>query len=513
MNMKSIHVKRFLLAGTFVALFSQACTNLDEKVFSQVTQDNFFRTPEEFASALGAAYTNLYGFANHNGIFSIQEVSSDELMIPQRGNDWFDGGQWLRMKRHTFTPLEDSFNNAWSFCYSGISACNRLIAQFEAIPNSTAVIAELRVLRAIYHFWLMDLFGNVPIVDKFAGAPARPANNTRAQVFAFIESEVNANVNQLSKNVDASTYGRVNFFVAQALLTKMYLNAQVYKGSPEFDKTIAAADQIINGGKYSLEGNYFANFNPTNNGSKENIFVIPYDEIFAQGFNLPQMTLHYGSQATFNLQQQPWNGYCTMEEFYNLYTGDANDTRRNNFLVGVQRTSGGAVILDSNAESADPDGQPLTFTPVVNELEPNALRQAGARVGKFQYKLGATPNLDNDYPLFRYADILLAKAEALCRKAGNWNDATARALFNQVRTRSGAAALATTTEQDYIDERGREMFAEAVRRQDLIRFNQFRLVPTRRPVNGTASAATRGLFPIPTNQRNVNPNLAQNPGY
>jgi hypothetical protein len=156
-NMKA----KMCLSGALVALLTFSCTNLDEKIYSQVTADNFFKTPEEQATALAAAYTNMLSFGNHNSMWSANEVSTDELMIPVKGQDWLDNNQWVRMHRHEYIPTEESLNNTWSFCFAGVNICNRLIAQFEAIPNSVATISELRAVRALYYFWLMDNFGGI----------------------------------------------------------------------------------------------------------------------------------------------------------------------------------------------------------------------------------------------------------------------------------------------------------------------------------------------------------------
>ena len=185
-NLKNI--KSLLLAGVMSAT-AFSCTNLDEEIFSQVTADNFFQTQEEFDAAVVSAYTSLYGFAGHNGIWSIQEVSSDEMAITQKGGDWFDGGQWLRMHRHEFTDKEEAINNTWNFVFGVVANANRLIEQFEAIEGSEAVIAELRTLRAMSYYWLLDIYGNVPIVTKFSGGDAEPATNSRMEVFTFVETE------------------------------------------------------------------------------------------------------------------------------------------------------------------------------------------------------------------------------------------------------------------------------------------------------------------------------------
>lgn len=509
-----------MLLLLFLAPFSQSCTNLDEEIFDNLTEANFPTTEDQFIAALGATYTSLYGWAQHNSIFSLQEISSDEAAIPHRGADWFDGGQWLRVHRHQYNPNEESINNGWNWLYGGVNNCNRVIDLFETLVSEGKVpadqaasfTAEVKVLRALFYYWLMDAYGNVPIVTTFAGADPNPPTRPRAQVFAFIETELNENVPKLTTDKGGAAYARMNYWAGKFLQAKLYLNAQVYKGTAEWDKAIAASDEIINSGLFTLESDYFANFNTNNSGSSENIFVIPYDEAQAQGFNLAQMTLHYSSQATFKLQDQPWNGYCTLQEFYNSYANDdkrkgvsGNQRIRSNFHAGPQFSAEGDPLLDSSFD--DPDGPGLNFTPALNALEPNAYRQAGARIGKYEFALGATPNLSNDFPLFRYADVILMKAEALWRK--NNGDPLAVTLTNQIRARAGLGNLGAVTSQELLAERGREMFFEGWRRQDLIRFGAY---------NGTwdfkgASDPTKNLFPIPQNARNANPNLTQNPGY
>ncbi len=519
---KSSFFGKALLMLAFLTPFTQSCTNLDEEVYGQLTDANFPTTEEQFISALGATYTSLYGWANHNSIFSLQEISSDEMMIPHRGADWFDGGQWLRVHRHEYTPTEESINNGWNFLFGGVNNCNRVIDLFDQLvadgkvdaAQAAAFIGEVKVLRALFYYWLLDAYGNVPIVSSFSTAEANPPTKSRAEVYAFIESELNANVPNLERKKDGSTYARMNYYAGKALQAKLYLNAEVYTGTAQWDAAIAACNEVINSGLYSIESDYFTNFNTNNSGSNENVFVIPYDEQNATGFNLAQMTLHYSSQATFQLQAQPWNGYCTLQEFYESYD-DAdkrkgvygNQSVRGNFLAGPQFAADGTRLIDAGAEANDPDGQPLTFTPEINEHFPNALRQAGARVGKFEIAKGATPDLANDFPILRYSDVLLMKAEALFRK--NAGDAEALALVNQVRARAGVPDYASLTNDNLLAERGREFFYEGWRRQDLIRFGAYGDTWDFKP----ASGPTKRIFPIPAQQVNANPRLVQNPGY
>lgn len=507
---------KLLLPALFLLTFNNSCTDLEEKTFDQLTDENFLKTEEEFIAALGAAYTGLYAMGNHGGYFSLQEVSSDEVMIPQRGGDWGDGGQWINAHRHELKATDPNVNNAWTFLYGGVNTCNRLIFQFTKLKEEGKVdgtladkfISELRVLRAMYYYFLIDTFGNVPLVTRFDVAEDfLPATEDRATVYNYVVGELNAAVPLLEKKNDLTTYGRMNYYTGKAIQAKLYLNAGVYTGTARWDECIAACDEIINSGLYSVEAVYRNNFITNNQTSKEFILAIPFDEVFARGFNLAQMTLHYGSQATYNLQAQPWNGYCSLQEFYEIH--DAADARRNNFIVGNQFAADGVTpIVDAGAEPTDPDGPQLNFTPAINEHFPNALRQAGARIGKYEFKSGATPELSNDMPLFRYSDILLTKAEALWRKdAGS---AAALAIVNQIRDRSWKnAPLASLSADELLKERGREMFYEGVRRQDLIRFGVYGNATQFMP----GSQPCKELWPIPTPQINVNPNLRQNPCY
>ena len=519
--MKFNFVNKLFLIGLLVVFSTQSCTNLDETPFSELTDETFPTTEEQFISALGATYTSLYGWANHGGIFSLQEVSSDEIMIPQRGSDWFDGGVWLRVHRHQYNKDEGPVNGGWSFLYGGINNCNRVIALFETLvgegkvspEQAAAFIGEVKVLRALFYYWLLDAYGNVPIVTSFADADPNPATKSRTEVFNFIESELKANVPNLAKKVDGSTYARMNYYAGQALLAKLYLNAEVYTGTPRWAEAAAACDEVINSGSYSLEGNYFTNFNARNEVSRENIFVVPYDRNQAQGFNLPAMTLHYSSQETFDLTFQPWNGYCTLQEFYDSYSDDdirkgeyGNQKVRGNFHAGPQYKSNGFDrIMDSSSD--DPGGAEVEFTPQINNLEPDCQRQAGARVGKFEFVSGATENLDNDFPILRYSDVLLMKAEALWHQ--NAGSADALGLVNLVRARADVDAFTALTPDDLLAERGRELFYEGWRRQDLIRFGKYNAPWAFKD----ASEPCKTLFPIPAEQINANPNLAQNPCY
>ncbi len=501
--------------------FFPGCTDLDEEPFGAYAAGEFGETPEEFSAILVGGYTTLYEtLGNHNSYYSLQEISSDEAVIPTRGADWGDGGQWTRVHTHEYNRDEQSINNAWVKLYSSIATINQLILQLPLIDADRAepFVLELRGLRALNYFYLLDLYGNVPIIRDFTSLEP-PATSPRVEVYNFVVGELEEIIPALPNE---ALYARFTRPVAQSLLAKVYLNADVYGGGEQYDRVLTLTDSIINTGLYSLEAEYFINFNADNAGSRENIFAIPYDELDGPGFVLGQMTLHYVSQETFNSQQTPWNGYASLQEFYDSYEDEdlrkgvpGDQQIRGNFLAGPQfKADGRTPILDPSAD--DPGGDQVVFTPEINELAPGAFRQAGVRFAKFEFEQGFLPNLNNDFPIFRYADILLMKAEALIRMNGD-DDSDAMDLVNLVRGRAygeddDGNMLGQITDLDLDDllaERGREMFAEAYRRQDLIRFGEYNDAWFAKP----ASDPSKNIMPIPAAQLQANPNLVQNPGY
>jgi hypothetical protein len=543
--MKSKLFTKILITGLlFVGL---SCTKLNENayLFDRVTGDRFGATDLELSSEVAVAYSNLSGVGGNNHYIPLNEVTTDEMVVPTRGPDWGDGGHWVRLKRHAYVATDPLPANGWNFCYTGVSTCNRLLATLAKATNPAAkgYIAELKVLRAIYYYWLMDWYGNVPLSIDFADTKP-PANATRKQVYDFIESELTTNAPLVKKPTsvpDVATYGRVTYYAAQACLAKLYLNAEVYTGTAQWDKALAACDDIINNGPYKLSPTYVENFTQNNQNSSESILAIPFDHVKFGGLNINMMTLSYLNQATYNINAQPWNGFASTAEFYNSYidpaqnpgpqgtvvgidplgtptTGTDDKRMRANFLVGPQYSASGVRLSDDGADATDPDGKPFTFTPYINQLEPAAWRQSGARISKWQFYLGMTPNMDNDFAIFRFSDILLTKAEILARKSGSWNDATALALVNQIRNRAGVYSYTSMTAATFLAERGREMFAEAWRRQDLIRFGTYNNATLFHSVDPADNLGPNGLnhlniFPIPDAQINANKNLKQNPGY
>ncbi|GAA5521016.1 RagB/SusD family nutrient uptake outer membrane protein [Aliifodinibius salicampi] len=544
-DFKSVFILGLLMS--FVVMTS--CTDLTENVNNEVTADNFFQTDEEFISALGDAYSPLTSYGGNFAVTAVNEVTSDEIVVAQKGADWEDGGIWIRLHRHTFRPSDDIINNTWNEFFSGVANANRLIFQFQRVIESgnvseedaNAFIAELRALRAFYYYQLLDNFGNVPIVTSFEQDPAetaQPSDNFqegRQAVFEFVESEL-LDVLELVDTDVSGTIGRVNKWVVHMTLAKLYLNAEVYTGESHWDEVVTHTNAIIDSGNYNLMANYADNFTVDNTGSPEHIFTIPFDEVFLQGFNLHVMTNHILSQPAFDFGTQPWNGFQTVTDFYGSYIdseqnpgpqGDVVgldpegstvtgtlDERLDNFLVGPLLDQEGNQIEDDGVLPSDPNGPPITHTPYINELAPDSWRQAGARIAKYEMEVGLSgSNMNNDMVIYRYSDVLLMKAEALWRM--NPNDPTALMLVNQVRERANVDPFSSLDADKLLAERGREMFYEVVRRQDLVRFEgdteetQFNDPWWEKD----SSDPYRNVFPIPQNQLEANPNLVQNPGY
>lgn len=521
------HLAKFsLLLIAIFAIIPVSCTNLDIEPDSELTAEKFFDDPENLIFAFGAAYTNVYFTVGHKyGMLGL-ECGTDMLVVPQRGGDWFDGGEWHRLHRHSIEPRDNYTSHWWNNCYAGINLCNQLIFQFEEVRDEVETaeqaIAELRAYRALYYYWLIDIFGNVPIVTDFdVPTDFLPSTAPRAEVYEFIEQELLDAINAtdengdplLSTSADISDYGRVNYFVAHMILAKLYMNAEVYTGTPQWDKAEEMLDAIIESGAYGLSANYLDNFQDDGFNSPEIIFGIPFDEVNAEGFEIHLFTLHYNLQDQYALAMQPWNGICMQESVFDLFEED--DMRLEGILFGPQVDAEGNPIEDPSYERfnpqnptgpRDPDGPPVNLTPEINMLEPNCLRQAGARIQKFQFIPETDRYTSNDFPVFRYADVLLMKAEVAIRTGSG----DAAQYVDEVRARAGVAPLGAYTLEDILDERARELYAEGHRRSDMIRFGVFN--DPRWEFEGSDPACAN-LWPVPEQQINTNPNLTQNPCY
>lgn len=482
---------------TFVvgALALASCTDLEDKVYSNILASDYPENPVQAQLLTNPAYSRLRGFADGDWWWA-QELTSDLLVCPTRAGDWDDGGQFRRYHTHTWTNNDQAVVNMWNANYNVITECNKAIEFLGSGEASKNAVAQMRVLRAFAYYILIDNFGDVPYLTSFANAPKQPTKAKRADIYNNIITEVVASIPDLNGNSKSS----VNKYTAYALLAKIYLNAGVYTGTAQWQKAKEYCDLVI-GGPYSLEANRLAPFISENQNSTENIFTIPYDEDNYQGFFLHRRSMHYLSTATFNANTTFWNGFCAQERLVDLF--ETGDTRKSGLLVGPQFSSTGSALVDPSA-----GGAPLVLSKEVpalnmtNSFSLVQIRMSGARLAKFEVKKGVKDNMSNDFPLFRLADFILMKAECELRLG---NVAAAKGLINQIRVVAGVPAWsdAQITLDNLLAERGREMWCEGHRRQDLIRFGKFNDAWWEK----APDAASNNIFPIPQSAKDTNPNL------
>jgi len=534
-----------------VALTS--CHKIDVPIQSELTPDVFPKDSLQFIQATGPVYVALRGNFSTE-FFFMESESTDEMILPAYGGNWYDGGQNMQMHYHSWTKDNGYVNGNWSWLTTTIGECNQTLAILGTnMPEGSfkkRTLAEVKMVRALCYFYMMDNYGNVPIVTTY-GDFAPKTNTPRAQVFTFIENEIKTALPDLTDLNDATTYGRPTKWMAYSLLAKMYLNAEVYTGTARWNDCIAACDAVINSNKFSLtsRATYLQMFYPTNGptsvGSKDEfIFAIPFDATssgflgrsanYKARYDVPRSMSKVATGAGYNYFNIPYNTSgpaATLPEYY-AYFNDANDIRNKQWLTGLQYQPDGVtpIMITTTNKGYDQfyngpsPNAPYTFQ--LNLKPTITLRQSAAsfdvgndeiawttgyRNVKFYPDATSTSrNQNNDEPVFRYSDIILMKAEAIQKGGSATLGQSALSLVNMLRAnRTTSPALASITIDDIYAERTREFAWEGWRRNDAIRFGKY---------EGTWGFKTntdtyRRIFPIPTNAFALNPALVQNPGY
>jgi hypothetical protein len=521
--------------GTGVGI--AGCTDLTEVPYDEVTDANFNPTAADLAALMAPAYTPLRTvYMGWYGFVDSQEETADVLLTPVRPNGWYDGGTYIRLHEHRWDVAQGQPGSLYGRAFGGINAANRVIYQLESgvIPveqaTADAVIAELRAVRAFYYSLLLDNFGRVPIVTDFTETEL-PTQATRQEVYDFVVSELTATIPQLSDEAGSSMYGRMNQWAAKGVLARVYLNAEVYTGTAQWSQVLTLTQEIIASDNYELEATYREPFARDNHTSDEIIWGVPYDAVFAGGSNFHMKTLKPELRYVFGMQAQPWGGSASNPQFIDTY--DIDDSRlEDTWLMGTQR---------------DAQGRGYDFIQHVPRIDSTQFGN-GFPVRKYEIYSGMTGSSDVDYPIIRYAEVLMMLAEALLRTG---DPDGAAALVTQVRQRAfantnpakatvtGADLMAGSTynygwyDQDgvvkdgpggapvvdggadvqygrFLDELGWEFAAEGHRRQHLVRFGVF---TTKTWFNHTPNGDYRTMFAIPSGVLNTNSNLTQNPGY
>jgi len=497
---------RILLVTFFLAL-QLSCTKLDETLRDSLTVASSSVTA---AGLLQSAYESMnVTFQDQSRWWAAQEHTTDAAIGPTRGPDWDDNGVWRVLHAHTWNAdhgfLRDTYRELLQIQFAASSVLDKSPTPQQA--------AEARFIRALSMFCVLDGWDQVPYRADLTDLKQLPETLKGAAAADFIMSELTA----ILPNLPDGPGIKASKDAAKALMIKVLLNKGVYanRANPTFaaadmTQVITLADQIIASSRnYSLTTNFWDNFDRDNySHSKELIYVLENTNGVRGCCNLNHWycTLHY------NQKPSGWNGFTTLSDYYDKY--EAADKRRESTYPGVTDVSGlkvGFLVgqqFDQNGTALkDRSGAPLSFTRDVKLRETGTnLEVTGIRVIKYPPDYIKEFPSENEYVIFRYADVLLEKAEALVRSN---NAAAALPIVNSVRARSSATPLASVNLTNLLEERGREMAWEGWRRNDLIRFGKFLQAWQEKAVSGPE----RLLFPIPNEQLSVNPNLTQNPGY
>lgn len=507
------------LAGLMVA-----CTDLEiEQSDSIITQEGtgIFGGVENVDASLQNLYNDIYGqLGTQENFFALNEVTTDEQLVPTRGTDWGDNGIWRTLHAHTWSPSHQYILNVWNGLNQNVFRATEIID--ERSNPSAQQKAEAQFLRAFSMFFVMDMYGQQPFREPDEGADVNPRVMTRSEAYDFILQDLTEAIPNLpSVGPSEEQTARASKAAGYFLLAKLKLNAHIYKGqeSPSNEDLQAVIDAVdnISGEGFALQEGYFDLFLPSVNS--ETIWYLK-TSVGSRIWN----GLHYNQNSPDN-EGGGWNGFTTLSEFYDLFEGDPNtnfvgdgqEERRGwvpdgstandqnygigyGFLIGQQYDTDGSQ-LQTRA------GTPLKFTKELPGLTGNG-EETGIRVIKYHPFDGSdADSFRNHQVAFRFADAYLMKAEAMMRMG---QDVTA--MVNELRTLRGASPLSSISEQDMIDERGRELYIEFWRRNDLIRFGQYtRDWAFKNPES--VNDETKRLFPIPPNALLSNPNLTQNPGY
>ncbi|MDP2335006.1 MAG: RagB/SusD family nutrient uptake outer membrane protein [Bacteroidota bacterium] len=510
---------KIIIYSTIITLMGTiACTNLTETVLDEQLGSNLVNNPQNIEALINPPYASLRRTIEWYDYWALQEVTSDEVIIPTRGTDWYDNGDWMQLHLQTWTADHGRMKNVWDALNQGVSRANTAIYYIGKFPQNAKTeqyINEARFLRAYFMYLINDLYGQVPFREAneidFSVSPKVLARKEAAD---YIITELKEIMPKLKTKAEVGS-DHVTVGAAQALLAKVYINYKVYGEQDKWTDAITYCDQLINSGVYSVATDYWSMFQKNVTENSEFIFRVPMDDMVDMGSGSvwSNFTLHY-SQSFGNINSL-WNGPSTTSTFVNTFD-KVNDTRfydgriksecgfNQGFLVGQQYSVDGTALKQRN-------GDPLVFIPEVNLV--SSPENAGIRVIKFAPNSNTLFQFSspNDVPIMRYSDIYLIRAEARFRSG---KTAEALADINFIRGKRSAQGktlplLTSVSLDDILKERGYELYWEGLRRQDLVRFGKFGDTWQEKP----ATNAAKSIFPLPTSAVDVNENLKQNPGY
>lgn len=519
--------KALALSGAFLLAATVGCTDTTVEPKSTITEANLFNDPGSYQAFLAKIYAGLAvsgqqgpagqpdiqgideGFSQYlRLLWEAEELPTDEAVIA-----WNDIG--LPEMNTQLWNADNSFVVAMYYrIYFQVAMANEFLRETTdeklaargVTPELKAQIqqyrAEARFLRALSYWHAIDFFGNVPLVTEESEVGATPPTQaTRTDVYNFVVNELKEIQSQLPQP-GPSTYGRATGPAASMLLAELYLNAEVYTGTPAYADALAAAQDVIASPAYSLDPKYQNMFLADNNKSPEIIFAITQDGTRTQTYGGVTFLVHASIGGSMDASDYGvdggWVGLRLKPQAYNRYA--SGDQRASYFYTSGQSVEVSA-IPDFSKGIAAPKFQNVTST--------------GAPGSNAAF-------VDTDFPVFRLAEAYLIYAEAVLRGGGGSMD-QALEYVNDIRERAyggsaGDIAMAQLTLPFILDERGRELLWEGHRRTDLIRFGVFTggdyiWAWKGGTQAGTATDGFRDLYPLPASELIANPNLNQNPGY
>ena len=533
-----------LLSALLLSLCTLSC-DLDETPKDQIEEDVAYTSVDAlYQNAVAALYSYVGGDSDGQGlqgtcrgVYDLQTFGSDEALLPTRGVDWFDGGIWQDLYRHSWNPGHEVVNNSWMYLYKVVALCNHSLATLDSHQSMMMKIqydrfsAEIRALRAIYYWYLLDLYGRVPIVTSENISMNEVAQSERSEVFNFVRQELESILGYLP-NVSSAESGQYYCHVTQAVaffvLAKLYLNAEVYTddnwtdGSRPsgtsmhfriFDKDMNAFEacihycNLISQIGYRLEEMYEDNFSVHNDKSKENIWTIPMDQyLYTNQQQNMFRSYHFRHAAALGLSGENGSSASLTVLSANHYSMPDEDKR---FALNYWSDR----IFDMNGFIInDRSGKPFEYEPfeVAMDLSDSPYKETGgARMKKYEIDRYATESgklMSNDIVLFRYSDVLLMQSEAKLR-----NGESGQRELDLIRRRVGMPTIPATLDNLYT-ERLIELAWEGWRRQDMIRYDRYKSTYTGENSVDEGDHHTI-VYPIPSVAVTLNHNLRQNPGY
>ncbi|GHT47770.1 membrane protein [Bacteroidia bacterium] len=532
-------IKTLAFMTLSLVLFSSCLDDLDRFPANDNTKDQVYSSFEGYKGAIAKVYA-AYALSGNEGpagkpdingldegsyadflrmYFNHQELPTDEAHCI-----WQDEGI-PGLNNINFSSENPFTKGMYNRCIMQIMYANEFIRNAadvsgkgftdEQVKEVNAFVAEARFIRAFQYWVMMDLYGNPPFVDENSPLDVLPQQIKRADLFKYVEQELkDLTDNNLLKEARTNEYGRADKGAAYALLARLYLNAQIYTGTAKYTEAADYAKKVITAG-YNLKGVYEQLFLADNDvANNEVILSINYDGENTRNYGGTTFLINCGSNGDYQtyyadilisygiFDNANWSGYRARKEFYEKFT--SGDKR--NLFVGdydPKKTDEERITINN----------PVSYKDGMATYKWRNIKVDGS-YGK--HKTYA----DNDFPLFRLAEMYLIYAEAV-KRGGTGSTEDARNYLNAVRSRAGVKTYDSYTDfdlPDILDERGKELYWEGHRRTDLIRFGMFTsktyLWEWKGGIrNGQSVSSHYNLYPIPSSDIMANPNLTQNPNY